>query len=518
MSGIRQLAILLGLCFSFSVLSGPAIAAPVEQTWPQAGVVAASFAQAGDDSSKSEGTEPKADDSDDAPAKDADSEHGTEEHGWQYNITMSLLTIVLLILNGFFVAAEFAFVKIRGSQIQQFVREGRPFSKTARWLAERLEDSLSCCQLGITIASLALGSVAEPTFHAFLSPLLSGWMSPTWERIISYTVAIGVITALHLVVGEQAPKIFAIRKPEKMALWCAVPLKFFFILTYPLLKALNWCTEIILRWLGVDSAGHDSPHTEEEIKALLREAHVHGDLTRSEHHLINAVFEFDDMVCRRVMVPRADVSFFTIDQPWADCLEQAKRTRHTRFPLCEGSLDHVVGVVHIKDLTGLPPDADVDLKQIARPPKQVPDEMPISRLLRHFQGTHQHMAFVIDEYGTVIGIVTMENVIEQIVGKVEDEFDLETPDVVPDGPGQYIVQGSAPIEVVRRALKLELPGDVDTFSGLLVSVEGEILEAGDKIDLDGAKAEVMEVKGSRAIRVRVRLDGAPSEKAESAAD
>jgi CBS domain containing-hemolysin-like protein len=514
MSGFRHLAILASLCYSF-ILVGAADAAPVKRHWPLTTTAAASFVQNGEQAN----APAKADVPPDTKksADQAKSAEGEEHGGWKRNLFLTGLALFLVAINGFFVAAEFAFVKVRGSQIQQFVREGRPFAKTARWLAERLEDSLSACQLGITIASLALGAVGEPAFHALISPFLSPFIeSETVMRIFSYAFALTVITALHLVIGEQAPKIFAIRKPEKMALWCAVPLKIFFICAYPLLKSLNWCTEIILKWLGVDSAGHDTPHTEEEIRGLLREAHIHGDLTRSEHHLINAVFEFDDMVCRRVMVARADISYFTTDQPWADCLEQAKRTRHTRFPLCEGSLDHVIGVIHIKDLTGLPPDADVDLKQIARPPKQVPDEMPISRLLRHFQGTHQHMAFVIDEYGTVIGIVTMENVIEQIVGKVEDEFDLETPDVVPDGAGQYIIQGSAPIEVIRRALKLELLGDVDTFSGLLVSVEGEILEAGDKIDLDGATAEVLEVKGSRAVRVRVRLDSAPYQTPEAA--
>lgn len=512
MSGCRRLIVFSALLISFVTPVDLVFAAPTEHAVQQLvvhqPVVLATVIQDGaEDASKQ--------DKGDVAEPPADDEHG----GWKQNLLLTIIALLLVAINGFFVAAEFAFVKIRGSQIQQFVREGRPFAKTARWLAERLEDSLSACQLGITIASLALGAVGEPAFHALISPFLapfSAHLTPTIERVISYAFALTVITSLHLVIGEQAPKIFAIRKPEKMALWCAMPLKVFFIVSFPLLKSLNWCTEFILKWLGVDSAGHETPHTEEEIRGLLREAHIHGDLTRSEHHLINAVFEFDDMVCRRVMVARADVSYFTTDQPWTECLEQAKRTRHTRFPLCEGSLDQVVGVIHIKDLMGLPSGAEVDLRQIARPPKQVPDEMPISRLLRHFQGTHQHMAFVIDEYGTVIGIVTMENVIEQIVGKVEDEFDLETPDVVPDGEGQFIVQGSAPIEVVRRALKLELLGDVDTFSGLLVSVEGEILEAGDKIDLDGATAEVLEVKGSRAVRVRVRLDGAPTKAGNTA--
>ena len=316
----------------------------------------------------------------------ANADVGESHGGVGRNVTLTLLALVLVAVNGFFVAAEFAFVKVRGSRIQELVRQGRPFSKTARWLAERLEDSLSACQLGITIASLALGSVGEPAFNALLSPMLSPLnLSPAAVGIVSYSAALSVITALHLVVGEQAPKIFAIRNPERLALWCAVPLKVFFTLTYPLLKALNWCTQILLGWLGVAPAGHEEPHTEEEIRALLREAHVHGDLTRNEHHLINAVFEFDDMVCRRVMVPRADISFFTLEQPWASCLEQARRTRHSRYPLCDGSLDKVVGVVHIRDLIGFSADDQVDLAEFARPPKQVPDDMPISRLLRHFQ-------------------------------------------------------------------------------------------------------------------------------------
>lgn len=500
MSGLRRSAILSGLIIFFLIgalrPTSVAFAASPPTPTPVTVLAAPEEANEGKNEPKSKGS------------TDDSNEHSGGS--WKKNALLTGLALLLVAINGFFVAAEFAFVKIRGSQIQQFVREGRPFAKTARWLGERLEDSLSACQLGITIASLALGAVGEPAFEFLLKPVLQPFVSsPTVMSVLSYAFALTIITALHLVIGEQAPKIFAIRQPERMALWCALPLKIFFIMAYPLLKSLNWCTEIILKWLGVDSAGHDTPHTEEEIKALLREAHVHGDLTRNEHHLINAVFEFDDMVCRRVMVPRADVSYFTLDQPWSQCLEQAKRTRHSRFPLCEGSLDHVVGVVHIKDLTGMPSDAEIDLREIARPPKQVPDNMPISRLLRHFQGTHQHMAFVIDEYGNVIGIVTMENVLEQIVGKVEDEFDLETPNVVPDGPGQFLVDGSAPIETVRRALQLELEGDVDTFSGLLVSLEGEILEAGDTIDLAGATAEVLEVKGSRATRVRVRLDTAP---------
>lgn len=429
------------------------------------------------------------------------------------NVLMLALAIFLVALNGFFVAAEFALVKVRGSQIEELVRQRKPFSGTAKWLADRLEDSLSACQLGITMASLALGWVGEPAFSHLVQPVLqyAGVESEAVLHTVGFAIAFTFITGLHLVIGEQAPKIFAIRRPEQMVLWCAVPMKFFYVMSYPLLISLNAATTIILKRLGVDGAGHEAPHSEDEIRALLREARIHGDVTHSEQRLIDAVFEFDDTICRRVMVPRADVEFFTFDQSLPECLDQARRSRHTRFPLCDGSLDTVVGVVHIKNLIGQKDDDDFDLKALARPPKTVPENMPISKLLRHFQGTRQHMAFVADEYSNIIGIVTLENVLEQIVGPVQDEFDLETPEIVPDGPGQYIVQGGTPIDVVEKVLNLyRSDDDVDTFSGLLMNRHGEILESGDRIQLDGAMAEVLDVKGARAERIRVTLDDSPA--------
>ncbi len=435
------------------------------------------------------------------------------ESKWLLDVAYVAIAIFLVALNGFFVAAEFALVKVRGSQVEELVRQGKPFSGTALWLANRMEDSLSVCQLGITMASLALGWVGEPAFSRLIEPVLhwSGIESETVIRTLGFALSFTFITGLHLVIGEQAPKIFAIRRPEQMILWCAVPMKFFFIVSYPLMVSLNVATSMILKRLGVEGAGHDAPHTEDEIRALLREARIHGDVTHSEQRLIDAVFEFDDMICRRVMVPRADVEFFTFDQSLSECLMQASRSRHTRFPLCDGSLDSVIGVVHIKSLIGQIDDKNFDLKSVARPPKTVPENMPISKLLRHFQGTRQHMAFVVDEYSTTIGIVTLENVLEQIVGPVQDEFDLETPEIVPDGPGQYIVQGSTPIDVVEKVLNLyRYDADVDTFSGLLMSRHGDILESGDRVELIGAVAEILEVKGARAERIRVTLNDSPA--------
>ncbi|NND97213.1 MAG: HlyC/CorC family transporter [Pirellulaceae bacterium] len=426
------------------------------------------------------------------------------------------LAVVLIILNGFFVAAEFALVKVRISRIEQLAREGKAFAGTARWLAKRLDESLSACQLGITMASLALGWVGEPAFAALVEPVL-GWMSITNEKLIhamGFIIAFSVITGLHLVVGEQFPKIFAIRRPETMLLWCAAPLKFFYVILFPFLTVLNVVTSFLLRLVGIKGASdHDGVNTEEEIRALLREAHIHGNLSRNEHSLINNVFEFDDMIVRRVMLPRGEVDFFDINEPIGNLRELVRTTMHTRYPVCDRSLDRVLGVVHIKDLLGIAPeDTEFDVRTIMRPPRKVPETMPISRVLRHFQATHQLMAFVIDEYGTITGMVTLENVLEKIVGEVDDEFDNAEPNIVPEGVGQFLVSGTTPIDEARRRLDipLEESTEVDTISGLLMEFSQKIPSQGDSIQLDGATAEVLEVKNDSATKVRFKLSESES--------
>lgn len=418
-----------------------------------------------------------------------------------------IIALLLVILNGFFVAAEFALVKVRIGQIDQMVKGQRPFANTTMWLAKRMDQSLSTCQLGITMASLALGWVGEPAFHGLLSPVFE-WaqISPSVSHVLALVFGFTLITALHLVVGEQVPKIYAIREPEKVLSWCAMPMKFFYLLLLPLQAALSWVTSLLLRWMGVADDGHGGVVTEEEIRAMLTEAHSHGELTRAEHSLINAVFEFDDLVCRRVMLPKSDVVFFSTENSLKENLQIAIRTRHTRYPLCNGNLDETIGVVHIKDLTGVSPDDDFDLTSIMRPPHKIPDSMPISRLMRHFQATHQLMAFVMDEYGNTIGIVTLENVLEQIIGPVDDEFDEKESQIVPEGKNIFLIQGSTLIRDVEKALNLNLDDeDVDTLSGVLMDRMQKMPAPGDRIEFEGAFAEILEVRDDRAHRVRFTL-------------
>ena len=284
---------------------------------------------------------------------------------------------------------------------------------------------------------------------------------------------------------------------------------------------------MVLRSVGIEGASdHDAPHTETEIRGLLSQAQVHGFLSVSEHRLLNAVFEFDDMVCRRVMIPRNDVVAIDIEQPLSESLHVVQRTKHTRYPVCEGSLDHVIGVLHIKDLVGVDPESDFDLRKILRPPRQVPETMLISKLLRHFQATHQLMAFVVDEHGTLVGAVTLENVLEQIVGPVEDEFDTEPREIVPSGTGEFLVLGSTHLEEVTRQLGLDLSQelvvqpdvDIDTLSGLLVAKLGRIVVAGDVVELAGTRVEVLEVKNARATRVRITFPSDTGKTAEVAGE
>ena len=430
---------------------------------------------------------------------------------WTVDLLKITAALVLVLVNGFFVAVEFALVKLREGQLNDLILKQRPFAKTALWLQRRLDASLSACQLGITMASLGLGWIGEPAIAHLLRPILI-WMgieSDIWLHGIAFFIAFTIITAAHLVIGEQTPKIYALRRPETVALLCAMPLKLFYYFSYPLMAALNASTSFLLTLAGIDpkTSHHDVP-TEGELRTLLQQARTHGHLSRSEHRLISAVLEFDDIVCRKVMQPRIDVVFLDIDHTIQENLAFVLKDTHSRYPVCQGSLDNLLGIVHIKDLISLAGDDTIDLRSILRPCQFVPETIPVSRLLRQFQASHQHMAFVVDEYGITVGVVTLEDVIEQIVGPVEDEFDEIVPQITPESEKSFIVLGSTPVETVNLALNLGLDVKLaDTFSGYLMSSSEKVLAIGDSVKLPGAAAEVLEVEGRRAKTIRVIIDG-----------
>ncbi len=348
-----------------------------------------------------------------------------------------------------------------------------------------------------TSAILVLNTVANTAGATLCGMLITTSLGE--QSVLPFTL---LLTLLILFVGEILPKTFG------ATYWSRI----WPVIVWPLTileKALTPVIWVTQSFADLFSSSKGTPSvTEGEIQASIALGRREGELSAAEMRLLTAVFRFDDMVTRQVMVPRRDVVVIDADCPLERALSVAKQTRHTRFPLCEGSLDKVIGLVHVKDLVGVAPDRDIDLRSVSRPLRHVPETLPISRLLGEMQSTHQHMAVVDDEYGSVVGIVTMENVVEQIVGSVQDEFDSELPEIVPEGKGVFRVSGQLPLDTVNRELGLELESqEVDSLSGLLVSHLNRLARTGDEVSLEGAVAEVVEEQGGRATQVRIRVVG-----------
>ncbi len=421
------------------------------------------------------------------------------------NITAAF---ILVFLNGFFVAAEFALVKLTESKVRIMVQEKRKFANKAAWLFDRQNFALSTCQLGITVASLALGAIGEPAIHHMLTPVFESmsFIPESWRGGISFFIAISVITVFHIVIGEQVPKIYAIRKASFVFQWSAPLLKVFYIVLYPFMYILQVTSDKVLSWVGVNShGGHDSPLSEEEIRASLSIAHRQGELTKNEHSLLNAVFKFDDQVARQIMLPRGDVEYLDANNSFKENLEFAMSARHTRFPLCDGSLDDVLGVIHIKDLLGASNQDNIDLNTLARKQMIVPENILIGDLLQEFKQARQHFAFVQDEHGTNLGIVTLEDVLEELVGPLQDEFDNEEPDITPQKENVFVVDGETSIDEINEKLILSLEAqDSDTISGLIVEKAGHKLEGISEIMIDkNVKAELLEIDGIRVTKAKL---------------
>jgi len=415
------------------------------------------------------------------------------------------LGIFLVFLNGFFVAAEFALVKVRPTQIDPLVAKGSRSAKVARHMITHLDSYLSATQLGITLASLGLGWVGEPAFAWIIEPLVMQipGASEALLHSISLTLSFAVISILHIVLGELAPKSLAIRKPTSSTIWIAIPLYVFSKAAYPLIWGLNHAANALLRLLGVQPVSEsEGGHDEEELRLLLASSHA-SVLSQQKRELLDNIFELSHRVARQIMVPRGDVVYLSTTKTIAENLETARDSGHTRLPLCEGDLDHVVGLVHIKDLfrndEPLP-----SLESVKRKIAFVPETLTLDRLLRRMRGEKLHLAAVVDEYGGTSGIVTLENVIEEIVGQIQDEFDRETPEIVKKGEDVYEIFGALLVDELEQALGVEFSErDEDTVGGVMLSELGRSPEEGDEVVLAPLKLRVVEVDENRIKRVRV---------------
>ena len=418
-----------------------------------------------------------------------------------------LLGLLLVALNGFFVAAEFALVKVRPTQIEPLAAEGLRRATLVRHMIQHLDAYLSATQLGITLASLALGWIGEPAFAWIIHPLVTPFVgdNPHLLHSISVTVSFLFITILHIVLGEQAPKTIAIRKAESASLLVAFPLFVFYKLTYPAIWLLNHAANGLLKLMGIAPANEgEMAHDEEELRLLLSSGNA-AQLSLQKRELLDNVFELSHRMARQIMLPRQDVIYLSTTRTLAENLRLARRSGHTRFPLCEGDLDHVIGLIHIKDIFHR--DRNLrSLQEVAREISFVPETLELDRLLKRMRTERFHLAAVIDEYGGVSGIVTLEDVIEEIVGSIQDEFDVEKPEIQKRDDGAYLVSGGMLVEDLEEVLNVELSDrDEDTIGGVVLSELGRNPAVGDKVEVGPVSIEVLEVQHNRINTVAVTV-------------
>ncbi len=410
--------------------------------------------------------------------------------------------LVLVVLNGFFVAAEFALVRVRDTRIAQLEQEGSVRAGMVRGVLHDLDAYLSVCQVGITVASLALGWVGEPAVSAFIRPGLEvvGIENEGLIELISIILGFAVITYAHLVFGEQAPKYFSIQRAEGTALWIARPLNVFMFLFRPMVWLVNTSTNFVLRPWGIRLGEEMEVHSEEELRIMISSSAASGELEPEEREYLNNVFDFGDTVAREVMVPRPDIEALPCDAPLEVLVEKAAFGRYTRYPVFEGDLDQVLGVVHVKDLFRAAKEEpeSFDLKPLIRDCLVVPENKKIEEILREFQGRKLQVAIVIDEWGSVEGLVTIEDVLEEIVGEIQDEFDEDEAAIDPLHDGTYAIDGRIPITEVNDYFQIDLPHeDFDTIGGFVLGSLGRPPEPGDVVEADGITLRVKSVDGPR---------------------
>jgi CBS domain containing-hemolysin-like protein len=415
---------------------------------------------------------------------------------------MLFVALFLVVLNGFFVATEFAIVKVRVTRLRELARSGNANAKVAHEVVGQLDAYLSACQLGITLASLGLGWVGEPAFAHLLQPLFAslGPWAQAASHAISLTFAFVMITLLHIVYGELAPKAVAIRYAEATALAVAHPIRIFYRLFYPLIWAMNGLANATLRVFGLTASWEDSAHSEEELRLLLSDSGG-GDRRRA---LLEQALDFSSRRVRQIMVPRADVSYLDVLHPVSEILDAARRDGYTRYPVCRDHLDEVIGIVHVRDLFAAVDRLQTgdDVARLAREPLFVPESATAEQLLRLFQQRRMHMAIVVDEYGGTSGIATLEDVLEELTGEIQDEFDTEAPAIEEVGDGTLRVGGGLPVADLARKLEAEIDSDESvTVGGLVQDSLGRVAHTGDLVRVGELGLMVLETRSRRVVRV-----------------
>ncbi|MEF2094913.1 hemolysin family protein [Bacillus sp. CFBP9009] len=402
-----------------------------------------------------------------------------------------VLIAILIALTAFFVATEFAIVKVRSSRVDQLIEEGTRNAISAKKVISNLDEYLSTCQLGITVTALGLGFLGEPTVENILRPLLNQLNLPeSASHVLSVAIAFSFITFIHVVVGELAPKTLAIQKAEQVTLLVSKPLIAFNKVMYPFIWVLNGSARSLTRMLGLKAVSeHDLAHTEEELRIIVSESYKSGEINQSEFKYVNKIFEFDDRIAKEIMVPRTEIATVSKDDTIQQFFTVMAEENFTRYPVIDGDKDHVIGMVNIKELFTEMIDknnqAASTIDRYVRPIIRVIDSIPIHDLLLKMQKERIHMAILMDEYGGTSGLVTVEDILEEIVGDIRDEFDLdEVPDVRKLKEDHYIIDAKVLVSEMNDLLGLDINDeDIDTMGGWILTEnyeakQGDILTYG----------------------------------------
>jgi len=420
------------------------------------------------------------------------------------------LTIFLVLLNGFFVAAEFAIVKVRSSQIA--LEKGNLSKRTAKYIIDNLDGYLAATQLGITLASLGLGWVGEDVMSRIILNTMHGLgleLTETMAHAIALPLAFFVLTVMHIVFGELAPKSIAIRYPTSTTLKVSIPLQIFYYVFRPFIWLLNGMANTFLRMFGIRPINDQDIHSEDELKLIIAESQEGGAIEPSERELIQNVFDFDDRVVRQVMVPRVKISGIKAEVSVREAMDIVLKEGYSRYPLYENSLDEIVGIVHAKDIIrSFVTDHEAKtLKDVMRVVHHVPETMPIDALLRDFQKRKIQMAVVVSEFGGTIGLVTLEDVLEELVGDIQDEHDHEIQIVTTVDKLVYQVQAQSPLHDINKLLKVPFPEseDYETLAGLITYHRASLKE-GEEFTLFKYKIKIVKIFKTIPELVEIRLE------------
>ena len=428
-------------------------------------------------------------------------------------VTNLLIAVLLLVANAFFVAAEFALVKLKAFRIDALADAGSRSAKLTQKIHKNLEPYLAACQLGITMASLGLGWVGEPTIAALLEPMLKSFeLSDNMVHTIAFLTGFILFSSLHIVVGEQVPKTFAIRKPEPVSLWVAYPLRAFYLLIFPLNWLLNAASAAILRVFGVAEAAHAEVLSGEEIQAVIETSEKHGNIESERAVMLHNMFEFDSRTVEEIMVPKGKVAFIDLQDPWQEQLETLGKIEHSRFPVLNGGDQHLAGILIAKDLYRHTLAGNTDLQNaigdLIREPLVVPESQSIGVLFENMRRARHHMAVVFDEHGGFSGVVTMEDLLEEIVGEIADELDQAADHVTLTRNGEYWeATGWTQLGDIERSLEFRFDEEVDanTLSGLLMFRLARIPERGDSIVEQGYRFTIMSMDERHVDSVKIEM-------------